>query len=278
MGAMDGICVLDFPVGYWVNEFIVDLVAADYITTVMVISPGYYRERYDHDDGSGFDSQDFVDLKTLLPYSSLSALILMPDDSSPDEDWLHAGAFLWHLRQTCDGVIALPSAAAKPATEGGWGAKFLATWLSITSTTLAHRFKGHLGIEPPLNMFVPTYGEGPGSGAAIDHSHVLQNHAKECPLFASYTVSCGMQAGFRLEALLDRISNKKCFGTVSGGNLDELYLQAAGETSDDHGAGSLDQGTVRYATLVAGGKELKAMLERCSNILAKESDDEWKNM
>merc|ERR1712190_345092 len=61
--AMDGICVLDFPVDYWANDFLVDLINADFVTTVILIDPGYDTERFGVDDGSGFDSLDFLDLK-----------------------------------------------------------------------------------------------------------------------------------------------------------------------------------------------------------------------
>merc|ERR1712151_653365 len=67
----------------------------------------------------------------------------------------------------------------------------------------------------------------------------------------------------RLESLLQRLSSFKIMGGVFG----DEYLQAAGETSDDHGDRSLEVGAVRYATAATGGKGILKVFERCAQAM-----------
>eukprot|EP00928_Gymnodinium_smaydae_P087201 TRINITY_DN71509_c0_g1_i1.p1 TRINITY_DN71509_c0_g1~~TRINITY_DN71509_c0_g1_i1.p1 ORF type:complete len:788 (+),score=127.26 TRINITY_DN71509_c0_g1_i1:75-2438(+) len=276
---MDGLCVLDLPVDYWLCGFLDDLFQCDNVSVVLVVDPGFERERYGMNDQSGFPAESFVGLPDRVSPTPVSSVVLLPSETDSNNEWAHAGAFVWKLRAACTGVLVMPAASL----DAGWGSVFLATWMSITSATLMQRIDGHLCFADPHNIFVPFYGEGESSAASIKHLHVLK---ADGPLISTYTVSCGAHAGFRLEALLDKISCPQVFGNA-GGEESPIYVQAAGETSDDHGERSLEVGAVRYATVASGGKTLMDILKRCSDSLlqkagaddGRDADAEiWKDM
>merc|ERR1719198_422433 len=151
---MDGVCALDFPISFWENDFLVDLVKDDSVSLVLVID--IPSEKYDLDDGA-FDIDDYMDLYERLPNQPMTAVVVLPEENASEEVWADTGAFLWRVRKQFDGVIVMPPESSKPQS---WGGQFLATWMSITSAALHYRFRGHLSMGGPHNICLPFFHEG----------------------------------------------------------------------------------------------------------------------